>query len=79
MSKRFDPSLSHPRPDGPAARPAGSGFMPMAEALAEFAAPPAADAPLVAPHEPGTAEFQPPRPLRRAPVRFAHIRADGES
>ena len=37
-----------------------------------------ADAPLVAPHGPEAAEFQPPRPLRREATRFAHLRADDE-
>lgn len=78
MVKRFDPATSHPRPTV-RTQPAQEGFMPIAEALraAGLAAPePRADAPLVAPHAPETAEFQPPRPLRRAPTRFAHLRPD---
>lgn len=85
MAKRFDPASSHPRPTvrAAAAPPrlpqAEGGFVPMEELLAEMglAAPkPPAEAPLVAPHGPEAAEFQPPRPLRRAPTRFAHIRPD---
>lgn len=77
-SKRFDPSISHPRPVPRASAQPQNGFVPLAEALAEIglAPKPPADAPLVAPHGPETAEFQAPRPLRRPPTRFAHLRPD---
>lgn len=78
MSKRFDPSISHPRPVPRAAAQPQGGFVPLAEALAEvgLAPKPPAEAPLVAPHGADAAEFQPPRPLRRPPTRFAHLDND---
>ncbi len=86
---KFDLASSHPRPTLKAASPFAprlpsgqpAGFTPMADLLAEMGlAPraPAAETPLVAPHGPETAEFSPPRPLRRAPTAFAHLRADAE-
>lgn len=87
---KFDLASSHPRPTLKAASPfaprlpnAGpESFTPMAELLAEMGltprAPQPAEAPLVAPHGPGVAEFSPPRPLRRAPTRFAHLAPDAE-
>lgn len=77
----FDPAATHPRAELPA-RSAWSalprlpgtrpqGFMPVEDLLKEMglARRPAA-APFVAPLPPEQAEFSPPRPLRRAPVRF---------
>lgn len=87
MAKLFDPSASHPRPTlRPSAAPprlpsAAGAFVPMEELLRDMglAAPvKPADAPLVAPHGPEAAEFQPPRPLRREATRFAHLRDDDE-
>ena len=87
-NKTFDLAATHPRPTIRAAQPdawaapprlpGSSGFVPMEVLLREIglAAPSgkgAADAPLVAPHGPDTAEFSPPRPLRRPAARFAHL------
>jgi hypothetical protein len=87
---KFDLASSHPRPTLKSASPCAprlpnagpEGFTPMAELLAEIGlaprTPATAEAPLVAPHGPGVAEFSPPRPLRRAPTAFAHLRVDAE-
>lgn len=85
MAGKFDPAASHPRPSvrpaahAPRAAESASGFTPMADLLREMGLTPRApvsDAPLVAPHGPETAEFQPPRRLRRPPTAFAHLRAE---
>jgi hypothetical protein len=87
---KFDLANSHPRPTLKAGSPFApkpaaaqpEGFTPMADLLAEMGLaprPPAdAEAPLVAPHSPETAEFSPPRPMHRAPTRFAHLRPETE-
>lgn len=87
---KFDLAASHPRPAvrtatpfaPPAPNPQPEGFTPMADLLREMGlpprVPPAAEAPLVAPHGADVAEFSPPRPLRRAATRFAHLPGDAD-
>jgi len=84
--KPFDLTATHPRPvlraataDAvpprlPSERP--NGFVPMEVLLREMGLTAAKserqdEAPLVTPHPTDTAEFSPPRPLRRPPTRFA--------
>lgn len=76
VPRAAQPDTWAPPPRLPGDRP--DGFVPMEVLLREMglAAPrrdAAADAPLVAPHPADVAEFSPPRPLRRAETRFAHL------